>query len=53
VKARPTRGGVLNTRVKPSIHDYYLEGHSRARVSPTMAKASLELNTHENWGDPA
>jgi hypothetical protein len=42
-KSVPSLVGCRATSVSPAIHDYYMEGHARARVSPTMAKASREL----------
>jgi len=33
------------TMTVPGIHDYYTEGHVLARMSPTMAKASSELQS--------
>jgi len=46
--SRSMRGGKRGTSVNgrsremtvPSVHDYYLEGHAMARVSPLMAKCS-------------
>lgn len=44
-----TRSGGWTSHVTPAIHDYYLEGHVLARVSPTMAKCSQTLGVRGNF----